>query len=237
MYGFKESGDLAPGKQGGKFGLNTGAFITKFEYNANAGKDGAAADAIDFSVQVGEREYRHRLFPVTKVYKDNNELTDTSSEEYKGAFEKEMQLFNAYVSDIVKVFVPVEDLKVALATPISSFKDYAQIVTGLVQRTPNWNKKPVDVFLQYQYTPSGDNQRTFLELPKNVKHGSMITASEGPVTEVRTDSSLSYDKEDGTKHPFKRGQWFLESAFSNPINLTQPEATINSSAAGADANW
>ena len=30
MYGYQDSGDLAPGKQGGKFGLNTGAFITKF---------------------------------------------------------------------------------------------------------------------------------------------------------------------------------------------------------------
>ena len=33
MYGYQESGDLTPGKQGGKFGLNTGAFITKFELN------------------------------------------------------------------------------------------------------------------------------------------------------------------------------------------------------------
>ena len=56
MYGYQDSGDLAPGKQGGKFGLNTGAFVTKFEYNANSGKDGAAGDAIDFTVQVGERE-------------------------------------------------------------------------------------------------------------------------------------------------------------------------------------
>ena len=30
MYGYQDSGDLAPGKQGGKFGLNTGAFVTKF---------------------------------------------------------------------------------------------------------------------------------------------------------------------------------------------------------------
>jgi len=44
MYGYQDSGELAPGKQGGKFGLNTGAFITKFEFNSNAGKDGAAGD-------------------------------------------------------------------------------------------------------------------------------------------------------------------------------------------------
>ena len=233
MYGYKESGDLAPGKQGGKFGLNSGAFVTKFEYNANAGKDGAAADAIDFTVQVGEREYRNRLFPVSKVYKDNNEITDTASEEYKVAFVKEMELFSAYISDIVKCFVPAEDLKTALATPIVSFKDYAQIVTGLVQRSPNWNKKPVDVFLQYQYTPSGDNDRTYLELPKNVKHGAFIVPTEGAVTEVKTDSSLTYVKEDGTNHPFKRGEWYLASAFANVINLTAPTATINTPTTGA----
>lgn len=235
MYGFKESGELAPGKQGGKFGLNTGAFITKFEYNPNAGKEGAAGDAIDLTVQVGEREYRNRIFPVTKVYKDNVEVTDTSSAEYKELFEKEMALFNAYISDIVKVFVPVEDLKAALATPIASFKDYAQIVTGLVTRTPNWNKKPIDVFLQYQFTPQGDNDKTFLDLPRNVKHGLVIVPTEGPAKEVRTETSLSYVKEDGSAHSFKRGKWFLESAFTNQIVLTQPEATINTS--GAETTW
>lgn len=234
MYGYKESGDLAPGKQGGKFGLNA-AFVTKFEYNSNAGAGGAVGDAIDFTVQVGEREYRNRLFPVSKVYKDNNEITDKTSTEYKEAFGKAMELFNAYVSDIVKCFVPAEDLQAALATPIASFEDFAEIVTRLVQSVPNWNKKPVDVFLQYQWAPQGDNDRTFLELPSNVKHGKVITASEGNVTEVKTDSSLTYLKEDGSEHPIKRGTWFLASNFANPINLAQT-ATINDSA-NTGATW
>ena len=180
MYGYQDSGDLAPGKQGGKFGLNTGAFVTKFEFNPNAGKDNAAAEAIDFTVQVGEREYRHRFFPITKVFaKEGGEITDVSSEAYKEAFKKELDQFNAVIGDIVACFVSREDLKTALATPIPSFKDFANIVTRLVQATPNWQKKPVDVFLQYQWSPSGDNDKTYLELPKNVKHGSFIVASEG----------------------------------------------------------
>lgn len=237
MYGYQNSGDLAPGKQGGKFGLNSGAFVTKFEFNPNAGKDGAAAEAIDLTVQVGEREYRHRFFPVNKVFskEGGGEITDVNSPEYKEQFAKEMGQFNAVISDIVKCFVPEEDLKVALATPISTFKDFANVVTRLVQSTPNWQKKPVDVFLQYQWSPSGDNDRTYLELPKNVKHGVFIVASQGDeFEEVRTTSSLKYVRGE-EEHSFKRGEWFLGSAFANPTVLggSAPMATT----ASTGASW
>ena len=239
MYGYQDSRDLTPGKQGGKFGLNTGAFVTKFEFNPNAGKDGAAADAIDFTVQVGEREYTHRFFPISKVFaKGGGEITDTNSEEYKKAMASEVAQLNAVISDIVKVFVPEEDLKLALQVPIPTFKDFANIVTRLVQSTPNWQKKPVDVFLQYQWAPSGDNDRTYLELPKNVKHGSFIIASQGEgFKEVKTASSLKYVKDDGTEHPFKRGEWFVNSAFANQTNLASPAADINQSVTTSEATW
>lgn len=237
MYGYQDSGDLAPGKQGGKFGLNTGAFITKFEFNSNAGKDGAAGDAIDFTVQVGEREYRHRFFPITKVFKEGAELTDVNSEEYKEAFTKEVGQFNAVISDIVKCFVTKEELETALSTPIPTFKDFANIVTRLVQATPNWQKKPVDVFLQYQWTPSGDNDKTYLELPKNVKHGVFIVASQGEgFTEVKTNTTLKYVNGD-IEHPFKRGEWFLGSAFANQINLTGGTAMNSATTASTGAAW
>lgn len=239
MYGYQESGDLTPGKQGGKFGLNTGAFITKFELNENAGKDGAAADAIDFTVQVGEREFRHRFFPISKVFaKGGGEITDTNSEEYKKAMASEVAQFNAVISDIVKVFVSEEDLKLALQVPIPTFKDFAKIVTRLVQATPNWQKKPVDVFLQYQWAPSGDNDKTYLELPKNVKQGVFIVPSEGEgFKEERTSTHLKYVKDDGTEHPFKRGEWFVNSAFANQTNLASPVADINQSATTSGATW
>lgn len=239
MYGYQDSGDLAPGKQGGKFGLNTGAFVTKFEFNPNAGKDNAAAEAIDFTVQVGEREYRHRFFPITKVFaKEGGEITDVSSDAYKEAFKKELDQFNAVIADIVACFVSREDLKTALTTPIPSFKDFANIVTRLVQSTPNWQKKPVDVFLQYQWSPSGDNDKTYLELPKNVKHGSFIVASEGVgFKEVKTPTSLKYVKEDGTEHIFKRGEWFLESAFANQVNLTGASSMNSTATASTGAAW
>lgn len=239
MYGYQDSGDLAPGKQGGKFGLNTGAFITKFEFNPNAGKDGAAGDAIDLTVQVGEREYRHRFFPITKVFaKEGGEITDVSSDAYKEALKKELDQFNAVIADVVACFIPREDLKAALATPIPTFKDYANIVTRLVQSTPNWQKKPVDVFLQYQWAPTGDNDKTYLELPKNVKQGSFLIASQGEgFKEEKTATSLKYVKDDGTEHPFKRGEWFVNSAFANQTNLASPAADINQSATTSGATW
>lgn len=236
MYGYQDSSDLGPGKQGGKFGLNTGAFITKFEYNPNSGKDGAEQDGLDLTVQVGEREYRHRFFPVGKVYasrKDGGaELTDTNSEAYKEAYKKEVELLSGTLTDIVKAFVPEEQIKQALATPINSFKDYAQILERLVKSVPNWNKVPVDVFLEYQWSPSGDNDRTFLTLPKNVKHGQFISKSYGPgFREERTSSSLKYVNEQGEEHPFKRNEWYLGSDFAKQTGVGTTET--NSSEGGA----
>jgi len=235
MYGYTDSESLAPGKQGGKFGLNTGAYVTKFEYNPNAGAGGAQQDAIDFTVQVGEREYRLRFFPVSKVYsKEGGEITDTGSDAYKEAMKKETAQLSATLSDIVKCFVDEGTLKTALATPIASFKNYAEILQRLVQSAPAWQSTPVDVFLQYQWKPSGDNDKTYLELPKNVKHGIFITKSLGEgYKEVRTPTSLSYVNEIGDKHPFKRGEWFLGSAYANPVDLSGnsggPAPTINTS--------
>lgn len=238
MYGYQNSEDLAPGKQGGRFGLNTGAFVTKFEYNPNAGSDGAAGDAIDFTVQIGEREYRHRFFPITKVFGKDGEITDTKSEEYKEGLAKETSQLNAMLTDIVKVFVDEQTLKTALATPISSFKSYAEILQRLVQSVPNWQKVPVDVFLQYQWKPSGDNDKTYLELPKNVKHGLFITKSLGDgFKEERTSTHLRYVNEQGIQHPFKRGEWFLGSAFANQTDLSNNAEVASIEGATTGNTW
>jgi hypothetical protein len=241
-YGYQDSKEVGPGKQGGKFGLNTGAHVTKFEYNPNGGKDGAEQDAIDFNVQLGEKEFMLRFFPVTKVFakKGGGEITDTNSQEYKDGRDEAVALLNGTLSDIVKCYVSEEDLKQALATPIASFKDYAQILQRLVQSVPNWQKVPVDVFLHYQFTPSGSNTRTFLTLPKDVKHGTFIVKSQGPgFKEDRTETHVRYTKEDGTEHPFRRGEWFVKSAFANSIDLgnTSGSGTPMGAPAGAEAAW
>ena len=225
-YGYQETDELV-GKQGGKFGLNTGVNITKFEYNANAGSDGAAQDAIDLTVQVGEREYRHRFFPITKAWaKEGGEITDKNSPEYKDSINKQVALLNGTLTDIVKCFVGEEALKAALASPITSFKSYAEILQRLVQSVPKWQEVPVDVFLQYQWKPSGENDKTYLELPKDVKQGTFICKSLGSgFKEDRTETHLRYTKEDGTVHTFKRTEWFVKSAYANQTNLSGGDNT------------
>lgn len=221
MYGFTDSASVAPGKEGGKFGLNQG-IVTKFEYNPLAGAGGTAGDAIDLTIKVGEKEFMKRFFPVSKVYakKNGGELTDPSTEEYKIAHKEAMDVFNATLSDVVLCFVDKADLMAALAHPIADFKAYATLLQRLVQSSPAWiAKAPVDVFLEYQFKPSGENTRTFLTLPKDVKHGSWIVKHQGAgFVEDRTTTHLRYNLGD-IQHPFKRGEWYLGSNFANVINL------------------
>lgn len=235
MYGFQDSNDLAPGQSGGKFGLNSGVFVTKFEYNPNAGTNGAEQDAIDLTVQIGEREYTRRFFPVSKIYsKDNGELTDTTTEEYKELFAKEVALLNGTLTDVVRCFVPEEDIKTALAAPIANFKDFAEVLQRLVHGVPNWNKTPVDVFLCYQWNVSGDNNRTYLELPKNVKHGSFIARHQGAgYTPVEASSGIKYANEEGLTHPLKRNEWFAGSAFSKQTVLEDTTQEMGSGTGAA----
>lgn len=241
MYGYTDSSEVGPGKSGGKFGLNSGALITKFEYNPNGGKAGAEQDAIDFTAQIGEKEYRLRFFPVGKIYakKNGGELTDVNSDEYKARHKEEADLLSATLTDIVKVFVPEEDIKLALSTNIASFKDYAQILERLVKSNPNWNKTPADIFLQYQYSPSGDNPVTYLELPKNVKHGQFIAKSlPGEVfVENRTATSLKYNSGD-VQHPFKRNEWFIASDFAKQTGIgANAETGTSTSNVASGQTW
>ncbi len=240
MYGYQDSNEVAPGASGGKFGLNTGVNVTKFEYNPNAGKDGAQQDGIDLTIQIGEREYMKRFFPVSKVFaKGGGEITDTNSPEYKEELEKAVKLLNAELTSIVEAYVSPEEVKAALSAPINSFKDFAQILERLVKSVPNWEKQPVDVFLQYQWQPTGDNDRTYLQLPNNVKQGIYIVKSKGNgYVEDRTDTHLKYyNPENGETHPFKRGKWFVESAFANQTTLNQAPTTAGAMDGGSSASW
>lgn len=218
MYGYQDSTELS--QPGGNFGLNTGV-VTKFEYNPNAGADGTPQDAIDFTVKILEKDYMHRYFPVSKVYaKGGGELTDVTTDEYKANKKKDVAQLNASLTDIVGCFVSQENIKAALATPINNFKDFALVLQRLVQTTVGWNEMQVDVFLQYQWTPKGDYKISFTEIPKNVKHGTFVCKSQGPgFKAVTTETSLTYVKEDGTVHPFKRSAWFIKSAFAVQTKL------------------
>lgn len=226
MYGYQNSAELENSSEnnqsGFNFGLNTGATITKFEFNANGGVDNTPQECIEITVKVGEREFRNKFFPITRAWtKDRQEITDTTSEEYIQGITLQTVAQNAVLTQYAQCFVNDATLQQAFKTPVSSFKDYAQILTRLVQSVPNWNTQPVDVFLQYQFEVKGDNKTTYLEVPKSVKHGVFICKSLGEgFTEVKTDKSLNYIKRD-IVHPFKRGAWFITSNFANVVKIQE----------------
>lgn len=259
MYGYENTEDLTGGNGGAsmKFGLNQGAVLTKFEYNPNAGKEGAAQDAIDITVNLKGKEFRQRFFPISKVFREGRdangvqlqgEITDTTSDEYKEAIGRDKKRLSAILTDYVKCFVSTEQLQGALSVPISGFKDYVQILERLVKSNPEWDKLTLDVFLQYQWQPRGDNEKTYLELPatnaktKAIKQGTFVCKSiEGTFIQDPLSEGIKYTTAEGIAHPFVRNAWFKDSDFAKPTVVTGNTASAvnmgGNSAPEADSNW
>jgi hypothetical protein len=235
MYGFKNSEEVSQnGSTGGKFGLNQGALVTKFEFNPNGGKENTEQECIDLTIQVKDKEYRQRFFPFTKAFDNGVEVTDPNNEKFKAG----LDLYLATLSDIVLCFTTEENLKLALSQPIADFKSYAQTLEKLVKTNAQWDKTKVDVFLAYSWTIKGSNDKTYLELPKDVKHGSYVVRAEVGEFKLVEGDSIKYANESGVTHPIKRSQWFRESAFSNQqVTQNSSSAMENNPAEAGTADW
>lgn len=223
----------------GNFGLNQGS-ISKLEINENAGEAGAAALAVDIHAMIGDREQRGRIYDVTRVYDNkNNILTDETSPEYiKSYNETMMQNMGVIIHAVKSLGVTQQQLDTALATPAADFKAWAQTVVGLVP--PNYQSQPVDIFLEYQWNIPEGQTRTFLQLPKNMKGGRFFSPSIVPVgswEEQRewtekdesgneiTHSGLRYVDKAGNIHPFTRSQLYMESPKGNLQDESAPQAS------------
>jgi hypothetical protein len=210
---------------GGKFGLNHG-FITKLEYNALAGKDNSAGDAVDITFMVGEKEFRRRIYDVTRVYDNNgSQIEDENSAEFIKGYNENMKQGMAVVVHAVKaVGVTQEQINAALRTPPTSFAGWAAVITGLAPA--GYETKMVDGFLEYQWTIADDRDRTFLELPKNMKGGRFLAPamefsgawneqSSWEDTEedgkVRSGEGLRYVDRAGAVHLFSRDASYIAS--------------------------
>lgn len=156
----------------GKFGLNK-AKLTKFELNLNAGKDNAEGSALDicYTLESG-KEMMGRFFPITKAFtKDQKEVTNPKHPDFKKAVEQ----FNAVVTHMLKAFgVTIEDMKAAFAN-VASFEQFVSAAAGLLPS--NFAEIEIDLFLAYQWAIKGENECTFLEVPKTVKHGKFVCQS------------------------------------------------------------
>jgi hypothetical protein len=196
-----------------QFGLNSG--ITKmksFDFNPNAGKDGSAGEALDIIFDVDGKEIRYRIFPIMKAFEKNEEITDRRHP----AFVKAVKEFNANITHILSTFVTKDVIKAAFSRPISSFSEFVNICKNLL---PNgFENEILDIFGEYQWTITGDNNRTFIKIPKKVKHGKWLCkhiAPEEKWTEVRLGSKLTYLDKNNNKHPFERSSWFMDSNYAN----------------------
>ena len=196
-----------------KFGLNQG-FITKFEYNANAGKDGSPGDALDIEItSIEGKTVKTRIFDVNEVYNADNVKIGPSDEGYENIAKIERAQKSAVITHFVKALGVTEETIIKALTPTpKNFAEYVQIMTSLVAK--NYATIPVDFFVQYQWTLKADAKMTYLEIPKNMKDGYFVVPTVKPVgewKEVRDDKGLSYVDNAGNIHPIAKSKNFLDS--------------------------
>jgi len=213
-WGFQNDNDESlKSKQGGKFGLNN-AFITKFEYNPNAGKDESPADAIDITVSVGDKEFRTRIYDITgELFKGDNKI-GPDEPGYNELYNAEKAQKEAVIIHTVKAFGVTEDqIRAGLqAGNVVDFKSWAIAMCGL--KGADFASKPVDVFLEWQWSIGDDNDRTYLQLPKNMKGGRFLAphvAPTGKWEEVIDADGLRYVDSAQNEHPFSRSSNYMES--------------------------
>jgi hypothetical protein len=199
-------------KTGGRFGLNQ-AFITVFEYNPTAGADGAAADAVDITVMVEQKEFRRRIYDITgDLYNKNNEKVSPDQEGYAELYNAELKQRMAVVTHAAKALGVTDDqIKTALATPPSSFAAWAKIMTSLP--SDNFRTKPVDVFLEWEWQIGEGNTQTFLILAKNMKGGRFLCPHVKPqgAWTAKNEKGLTYVDAAGNEHPFTRSEDYMKS--------------------------
>ena len=222
-YGYSEH---VAGEASIVFGLNAGNVrLTKFQHTMTGGKAGADLEAMDIVFTVKGKEKGYRQFPVIKAYAKTEgggqeEVTDPSHP----AITAKKQELSATMIHIVGCFVDSKTIQEALsANPIQSFKHYCSILQELLPS--NFSEKPLDAFGVWQWQIGGEAKNTYLEFPKNMKHGRWLSPAIEPIgdkgwqKQQKPNASLSevalrYVDADGRVHPFNRNGWFMESNFA-----------------------
>lgn len=152
------------------------------------------------------------MFPVTRAYDDDgNEVVDPRHP----AFQKSMKDFNAVITHILKAFVTEDDIRNTFSVPIAGFEQYCSVAASLLPA--GYNDMLLDIFSQYQWEIGENSDRTWLHLPKNMKHGYWLTRHVIPVGDWKErvlNGKLNYLDDSSNVHPFERSKWFMESNFA-----------------------
>lgn len=209
---------------GGIFGLNTGN-ITVFEFNDHAGRDNTEGNAVDITFMLGDKEYRRRIYEITRVYGRNGEITDEDSEEYIKAYNNLLIQNLAVLTHVAKALgVSQTAIENKFKENAKSFEDWCKKLLSLVPS--GYRDIQVDCFLEYQWTIAPGQEMTYLELPKNMKGGAFLVTSAKYVGEWKEQrewtekdgngnevnkTGLRYTDNAGNVHPFIRNKSFMES--------------------------
>ena len=225
-FEFKSINDapVSTGGAYGRFGKND-AVLTKFEYTDAGGASGATQDALLVTFKVGEADFNYRIFP-PKVFGS----MDVNSEEYKVALKKAEDQVSTAISQITESIVDNNLIVQAMqASKPSTFKEYVQVMERLIKNTANWDKKELDLFLNWQKAPGTNQNKTFLEVPRqtilNFSNSIFVTAKQaGTWTEDNTDGKLVYRNAEGNLHPIKRDKWFMSQNYAKRVDLEKDNA-------------
>lgn len=226
--------DALKSKSGGSvnFGLNSGK-LTKFAYTEESGKD-KNGKAIEIEITVGEKVLKTWINEINKIYgRNGSELTDTESEEYKKNYIATVNQIRGLVTHYLKIFYTDEEIKAKIkANGINNLIDYFKFAATGVNNGLVTKGNDVDVFLQYQWNIASGQDKTFLELPKNMKDGAFICKTLKPVgewKEVRNDEGLHYEDNNGNIHRFTKSVDFLNSNKGKQQTSGGRQNTMNSS--------
>lgn len=226
-------------KEGGVFGLNTGN-ITKIAF-VEENTEGKEFKAIDLSTKIGDREFYQRFFLNESVYGSGDSgLLNPGDEGYEDAYYNH---YSQIVAVIKHALGAVGVSKEAIANSLSNIGNN-QLVEGmkkLVELAPSdIASKPVDIFLEYQWSIPEGKDRTYLMLPKNMKGGEFLTASVAPVgkwEEVRTSEGMHYVDNSGNKHPFTRSASFMEGNKANQQGVGAQASSPDPITSASAATW
>lgn len=209
-----QSKDLLAKEQSGFFGLNENVYLTKCEFIANAGKDGAPSNAIDVELNKGEKRYLLRIYEPTKAgfIESDKQLQDA------------LKQATATAVHVVKAIgVTDEEIQNEFKNPAKDFSEWSQRLLKLVKS--DFSTKPLDLFLSYQFTLRSENERTYLEVPRNMKQGYFLSPHITPVGAWQQETSwmengeskqgLRYIDNAGNVHPFKKTKSFMDSPFAH----------------------
>lgn len=228
-------------KQGGKFGLNTECHFTTIEFITNAGKDETEGEAVDLNIQVGDREYRRRIYNPEgmNMFDSNSNTVEPGQNGYDKLLNTAMSHATAMIVHAIKaVGVTQEQINAKVTqTQPTTFAAFAQTVISLLPA--DYKSRPVDVFLQYQWFISDGQTMTFLELPKNMKQKYWVVPSIPGVEwkEIRDVNGLIYVDDKGNKHKIEKTASFLDSNFAKQQNLEAAPAGNIGNSNGVKSDW